>query len=175
MAVLIEAISVVILRSRIVEVWRGGWDGFVADCPNQTLCADRDLARVGFMNPNDVEPYVGDLQRRGLVFRRGDGAVDIVVVDQMRGPTTSCDWVEFGRVEIGGHPVAACRLAGSDEHTVVTPPGWRFEGSLSATFGFVPTGLEDNSLRFLRHEDGVEVYLNLLTGKEVFVGRTKSR
>ena len=129
MAVLIEAISVVIRRSRIVEVWRGGWDGFVADCPNQTLCADRELARVGFMNPDDVAQYVDDLQCRGLVFQRGNEAVDIVVVDQMTGPTISCDWVEFGRVEIGGQPVAACRLTGSDEKAVVTPTGWRFEGS----------------------------------------------
>lgn len=175
MAVLIEAISVVIRRSRIVEVWRGGWDGFAADCPNQTLCADPDLARVGFMNPDDVARYVDDLQRRGLVFQRGNEAVDIVVVDQMSGPTTSCNWVEFGRIEIDGHPVYACRLVGSDEHVVVTPSGWRYEESLSATFGFVPTGLEDKSLRFLRHEDGADIYLNLLTGKEVVVGRTKSR
>ena len=52
------------------------------------------------------------------------------------------------------------------------PDGWVYEGSLSQTFGFVPTENADKSLKFLRHENGLDVYYSELTGKEVFVGRT---
>ena len=58
MAILVEAISVVIKRSVIDQKFPGGWEAFVEDCPNRTLCADSALARVGFMTPVDVESYV---------------------------------------------------------------------------------------------------------------------
>jgi hypothetical protein len=44
---------------------------------------------------------------------------------------------------------------------------------LSQTFGFVPSGEEAKSLHFLRHENGLDVYMNRVTGKEVFVAKTR--
>jgi hypothetical protein len=44
--------------------------------------------------------------------------------------------------------------------------------SLNRTFGFVPNGELEKSLEFLRHENGSDVFLNKLTGKEVYTGRT---
>jgi hypothetical protein len=67
-AILVEAISVVIKRSAIDKNFPGGWDAFVEDCPNQTLCADSGLSRVGFMSPVDVESYVKHLEEIGLVY-----------------------------------------------------------------------------------------------------------
>jgi len=55
---------------------------------------------------------------------------------------------------------------------VVTPPGWEFDGSLSSTFGFVPSEHAEKGMQFRRHENGLDVYFNPLTGKEVYVGRT---
>ena len=37
---------------------------------------------------------------------------------------------------------------------------------------FVPTGAMKTTLRFLRHENGLDVYHDVLTGKELYVGRT---
>jgi hypothetical protein len=51
------------------------------------------------------------------------------------------------------------------------PAGWTYEDSLSAGFQFVANEEMDEKLKFLRHEDGMDVYQNLSTGKEVFVGR----
>ena len=102
-----------------------------------------------------------------------DGAAsDLVVVDQLRGPVAPCVWIEFGHVNLSGDPrrrVASCQLVGSLSRELCTPDGWTFEESLSASFGFVPTGEESKSLVFVRHENGLNVYLNRLTGKEVFV------
>ena len=53
MAVLIEAISVVVRADALLTKFAGGWDAFKARVPNQTLCADNDIARV--ITPRVVE------------------------------------------------------------------------------------------------------------------------
>jgi hypothetical protein len=40
MAVLVEAISVIVRRDTIARRYDGGWPGFVAAAVNSTLCAD---------------------------------------------------------------------------------------------------------------------------------------
>ncbi len=68
MAVLIEAISVVIKRIAIGEKFPDGWEVFVSDVPNKTLCADGKLARVAFMDPVDAESYIMDLEQYGILL-----------------------------------------------------------------------------------------------------------
>jgi len=65
MAVLVEAISVIVRRKAIDHSYPGGWDAFVAEVPNKTLCADDQLARVGFMTPQDVQNFIRALGDRG--------------------------------------------------------------------------------------------------------------
>jgi hypothetical protein len=84
--------------------------------------------------------------------------------------------IEFGHIELApGQRVAVCRAVGDTDNAMAAPDGWKYERSLSQTFGFIPAGEEDKSLRFLRHEGNVDIYFNRLTGKEVFVGRTSER
>ena len=174
MAVLIEAISVVVRADAILERFPVGWDGFKDMVPNRTLCADNEIARVGFMSPADVKSFVRQLEGNGLVFLRDDESIDIVVVDQVRGPSIKCDWVEFGHIpwHDDDHQIAACRLRGSKVTQLVMPLDWVYEKSLSAAFGFQPTEHAAKGLEFLRHEDGLDVYRSRLTGEEVYVGRT---
>jgi len=173
MAVLIEAISVVVRRTAIEATYPGNWESFRLRAPNATLCADDNLARVGFMQPSDAESFVNELAQHGLIYLENGAAKDLVVIDQQRGPAVPCSWIEFGRVELApSQQVAACRATDDTKDVLATPDSWKYEGSLSQTFGFVPTGEEKKSLRFLRHESGIDVYLNEATGKEVFVGRT---
>lgn len=175
MAVLIEGNSVVARVDAMLTKVPGGWETFQRICPNQTLCADGQLARVGFMTPADTESFIRELQGLGLEFLRSDDAIDIAVVDQIRGPTSRCSWLEFGHIDVGGNRqrVAACRLAGSQSKELVTPTYWKFEGSLSSTFAFVPTEHLSKAVTYLRHENGLDVYLNPLTGREAYVGRTR--
>jgi hypothetical protein len=176
MAVLVEAISVIIRADVLLTAYKSDWNAFKASVPNATLCADDELIRVGFMSPTDVEGYVRKLRERGLTYIVEGVARDLVVVDQLRGPLTRCEWIEFGHVNLGrdrNKRVATCRLKGSTQMVVVTPEGWTFEKSLTASFGFVPNPHLEKSLTFLRHENGMDVYRNQLTGKEVFIGRTR--
>ncbi len=173
MAVLVEATSVIVRLAAIHERYEGGWLSFVGRAPNKTLCSDNELARIGFMSPDDCKAFVDGLDRFGIAFVRDGESGDVVVTDQLRGFTVPCKWAEFGRIEISrGQTVSAAQLKGSANRQVFCPDGWKYEGSLSQQFGFVPTGAEQKSLKFLRHEHGLDVYLNLLTGKEVHVGRT---
>lgn len=174
MAVLIEAVSVIINANALLKKYPGGWDAFKLIVPNQTMCADNEIIRVGFMTPQDVESFIKQLVNVGLEFMRSGAAIDIAVADQTRGLTTQCNWLEFGHVNMGinGPRVAACRLVGSKIAEVVTPPNWKYKGSLSASFGFAPSEHAEKGLKYLRHENGLDVYLSLLTGKEVYVART---
>jgi len=54
MAVLVEAISVIVRRDAINRSYDGGWAGFLSHVPNNTLCADHELARVGFSGDRDT-------------------------------------------------------------------------------------------------------------------------
>jgi len=140
MAVPIEAISVVIRANRLLAAFGDDWDAFRRTVPNQTLCADGELVRVGFMTPS--EGYAKLLESHGLRYLRDGGGEDIVVVDQLRGPVVACDWIEWGHVDLNNNPrqrVASCRLRGSTLQQILRPEGWTFEKSLSCTYGFVPT------------------------------------
>ena len=175
MAVLVEAISVIVKASVIESKYPGGNEAFLADVPNQTLCADGELARVGFMTPDDVGVFIDILEAKGLVHLNGSEAVDIVVADQQSGFTTPCSWAEVGRIAINDEEeqiITACQLVDSKCDQLVYPDDWAYEGSLSHTYGWVPTEHADRSLIFLRNEGNMTVYLNTLTGKEVFTGQT---
>ena len=98
MAVLCEAFSVLVPVEVLLRVYPGGPSAYENDCPNSTFVSDGILTRVGFMNPHDVGHWIGLLEDKGAVFTRTnesgeEAAVDIVVVDQIDGPTAPCDWI----------------------------------------------------------------------------------
>ena len=176
MAVLVEAISVIVSCAVIEARYPGGWDAFQKLVPNSTLCSDGELVRIGFMAPMDAKAFVEQLQKAGLVFVRNGKAVDVAVVDQLQGPTAACDWMEYGQLPYGDSDkrVAACRAACSRSTQVATPPGWEYERSLSAMHHYVRTDAVAKEFKYLRSENGMDVYLNLKTGEEVYMGRTRS-
>jgi hypothetical protein len=155
MAVLVEAISVIVRCDAIDARYPGGWEAFRNGVPNATLASDTEIARVGFMTPIDVEAYVRELQMNGLAFNRHGTSADFAVVDQQRGPTKPCAWLDWGHVSVSGGQVVACRLNGSKIMSLATPEDWKFEGSLSHTYAFVPIGLEERSLELVETTERV--------------------
>ena len=168
----------VIRCSAIDDKFPGGEEAFLKTVPNETLCSDTELVRVGFMTPADVGAYIEMREESGLVHVKNGEATDLVVVDQMSGFTTPCSWAEAGRIPMNeeqSQVVTACRLKGSTIEVLMHPDGWKYEESLSNSYGFVPSEHVDRSLIFLRNDKGVDVYMNTLTGEEVYVGRTSDR
>lgn len=101
MSVLVEAISVIIRRDAINAKYPGDWAAFVQAAPNATLCYDNELARIGFMHPQDVGNFIDRLAQHGLTFLVDNKTQDLAVADQQRGLTTECDWLEFAKLPFG--------------------------------------------------------------------------
>ena len=176
MSVLVEAHSIIVRCDAIQERYSGGWEQFIADVPNRTFCSDGEIARVGFMSPADAKAYIRYLEHCGLSSDGRGAAADLAAVFQQSGLKVPCDWLEFGRMDLNTHcssaSVAYCRLQGGACVQLTTPPRWKYDGSLSQTFGIFPSASTHTGIEFLRHENGVDVYYDSLAEKEVFVGRT---
>ena len=136
MAVLVEAISVIVKASVIESKYPGGNEAFLADVPNQTLCTDGELARVGFMTPDDVGRFIDKLEANGLQHVINGEAADLVVADQQQGFTTPCSWAQVCRMAINDDmnlAVTACVMVDSKIELLACPEDWEYEGSLSHT------------------------------------------
>jgi hypothetical protein len=174
MAVLVEAITVVIRRDAIERNVPGGLRGFPALLPNNTACMDGQLLRVGFMVSADADAFLARLAEVGLTAR-GDSQ-NVAVVNQQLGPTPDVPWLECVPYSRGsaGVTVLGCRLKGSVESGLVVPDGWTYEHSLSRSSVFVPQSEIGSTLTFVSSRgDGVDVYREA-SGREVFVGRTEN-
>jgi hypothetical protein len=205
MAVLCEALSVIIRCHSVDCYFQGGPAAFVRVIPNQTFCTDGELLRVGFMSPDDVRDFVEMLERNGLQFnlanpddddlsnlagRRPER--DIVIIDQLNGPTVECDWVIVKRMRItetaevtvaymsGSALQSGGVVAAADDNAqerrrreLHTPVGWTYEGSLSASAKFVDNDDIPRRLKYLREQDNFDVYLDTETRKEMFLARTR--
>lgn len=162
MSVLVEAISIVTRTNTIAAKFPGGIKGYRDHCPNQTYCTDGKLIRVGFMVPKDVERFVGSLVACGLTFLEAGQAKDFVVVDQNKGPTTPCTWIDFG-IRPGGD--SHCWIKGADQ------------GSFAAPSEHVPGGVKYHApgsqhLQALGAEGNLDAFLDPATGKKLYLGRT---
>ncbi|THF65669.1 hypothetical protein E6C76_08895 [Pseudothauera nasutitermitis] len=156
MAVLAEAISVIVRKDAVAQRLPGGTAAFLHAVPNRTLCEDAHLYRIGFLSPDETADFTDLLVTLGLVFLDENGvATDLAVADQQHGATTACPWLGFGQVELADGPrrVSACWLrdaGGHPENTaaalaaepLATPSGWRYEISLSRQFTFTPNASE---------------------------------
>jgi hypothetical protein len=180
MAVLVEATSVIVRRDAIDNWFEGGWPHFQDIVPNRTLCTDGELARVGFMVPSDAQVFVERLQYDGLTFFDGEKAVDLVVVDQDAGPTTPVDWLVMDRCTIDDErtEVTACYLLDGSPATpsrtgwLTAPEGWVYEGSISQRRGLHRVD-EHDEIVLVDHRDGIDVWRDVATGREVYTGRTQ--
>jgi PAS domain-containing protein len=171
MAVLVEILSVVIRRDAVERSFRGGWAAFRGTpAPNRTLCSDGELIGIAFMAAADAGAYISTLEAAGLTFLCDGKAVDVALVDQQDGLLQPAPWLEVGPLHIQGCKVVACWLAGRNPETLAVPPGWKYEGSASQR-PCVAGESDGDRFKWLRRENGVDVYLNLVTGKEVYAGR----
>jgi hypothetical protein len=177
MAVLIEAITVVVRKETINEKYPGGLTQYIQDCPNRTLCMDKDIVRVGFMTSEDAKEFVNNLEDLGFTLFTDGHFDEIALVDQFEGFALPCEWLDFTN-SAGGkgiRRISACKIKGAPADTVSIPAGWDYETSLSKrTSVFNPNDI-DNNMIFLRHEDGVDFYLDAITGEERWVRRTAKR
>jgi hypothetical protein len=70
MAVLCEALSVVVRRDSTAAYFNGDLEKFLLDVPNATVCYDDGLVRVGFLDSKLVGEFVELLESQGLLFHQ---------------------------------------------------------------------------------------------------------
>lgn len=174
MSVIIEAISVVIRQDTLTEKYPGGVRAYIDNAPNSTICCDGFLARIGFMDPADVRAFISTLEIHGMTFLRNNQAVDIAVVDQLRGPTAPVSWLECANLTSGEISITvAFDKRDKEVGNVAMPHGWNYEDSLSKNMTFAPTHEVDDRMELLAEEDGIEIYRDRETGKIQHVGRPR--
>lgn len=196
MPVLCECISVIIKCSSIERYFKDGMDAFYKIIPNDTARSDGELFGVGFMNPMDVKSFIDVLENSGLQFQKSKGFSlkrlknrsqnDIVVIDQFMGPTTDCDWIEFSQFPVGENNtmVSACwlfegtrfglgpQISEDQLNNLAVPHGWTPDQTESISFH---ADYESDRFTFLRHENGLDVYLEKATGKEHYTTERNQR
>lgn len=172
MAVLIEAVCVVVRRDAIEARIVGGWSAFGDAVPAGAFCYDDEIASVGFMADEDAETFVGHLRSLGLRVTGEDGERDVCVVDQLGRTGEPPPWLVTSRLaleEIGGE-ITIAFLNGTQESRVVMPGGWTYKGSVSET-PLVTVRADSPRLKHLRNQANVEVYWDEELQREVYVGR----
>ncbi len=168
MAVLVEALSVIVPVDAVTSAFPGGLEAYDRECPNGTFCTDGRLTRIGFMAPPDVARFVANLESLGLVFIANGRANQILVVDQITGPTVPCDWFVGGRHPLG---YSAGWLKGTEPGPLATPKGWSPDQSRGLTF-IAGDELHERVLP-LSTGDGLDVVLDFATGRQLYMGRPR--
>lgn len=163
MSVLAEALSVIVPRERLAQGFPGGVSEYRSRVPNRTYCEDDNLTRVGFMTPDDVHQWLNFLGRTpGLTLATDDRWIDVAVVDQFRGPTAPCEWLEFAREA----ELSRVWLHGLPEGALSTPAGW-----VRHELHFMPNEVVEALELEPTDTPGVETFTDPQTGRPGFVRR----
>lgn len=177
MAVLVEAISVLVTHSALQERFPGGQAAYQQTCPNSSYCSDGKICRVSFMVFEDAVRYTNALAKHGFAEPWSNGSREIAVVDESEGFLTPCDWLRIDLrtfLDDQGR-VFGATIAGLPDEEPVTfsaPAQWRPRRFERVT----KEDLEQNYevLRVDRTPDNggtVVAYRHRETGGVIYVGR----
>jgi hypothetical protein len=166
MAVLVEALSLIVPRHVLDVSWPGGTDAYLAELgslptPPRFACADDRLTSVSFWSPEEAELLMQRLIGHGVIDVDDDRAAEMVVVDQRHGPVMPCDWLAWERHAEG---YTSCWLADTEPGTLVAPDDWTPERSRR----LVRQDIRDEPDRFMKlgERNGLEIWLDTETGRE---------
>ena len=128
MPVLVEAINVIVRNETIEEKYPGGMGSYWVDSPNESMCSDDYVTRVGFLELGTFREFTDRLMELGFRFVENDEMIDIAVFDQEEGMLRPCRWLH-----VGDHPdgFQYATLRGDLGDVIEKPVGWRFEGSIA--------------------------------------------
>mgnify|MGYP001258540063 CR=1 FL=1 len=160
MSILAEAITVVFMNATADRHIQGGADAVQKNTPNSTFRTDGLISAISFMDPEATGDFIESLLEVGMEFVEDGVAQDIVVLDQHRGPTAKCDWIGFNQ-NADGNSIAW--LIGHPQGVMAVYDNWKPNNDLSFREGHI-----EETMKFLREENGLDVYLDLETGQECF-------
>jgi hypothetical protein len=159
MSILVEAITVVFMNATADRHIQGGVNAVQTNTPNSTFRTDGLVSAISFMDPESTGNFVDTLLNVGMEFVEDGVAQDIVVLDQHRGPTAQCDWIGFNQ-NADGNSIAW--LVGHPRGDMAVYDNWTPNNMIFRD------GQVGETMKFLREENGLDVYLDLETGQECF-------
>lgn len=163
-AVLIEELNVIVRVSTLARKYRGGLRQYRRDFLGFGFCCDGLITRVGAGSGSDLDVLTDSLREKGLVLATEFGYADIAVVDEFRGLTVGCFWLETGR---GPKGFGYAFTPGTDPSVLIAvPSGWSLGGRDARRIGR-SAGEPLSQLLFLRSDGATNVFLNRQTGQEV--------
>ncbi len=192
MAVLTEALSVIIKDSSLRTKFIGGIMEFFKTIPNNTYCSDGQIHRIGFMRPQDAEAYIRHLERNGLIYLFGSHCIDIAIVDMLKGPVVNCKWLGFSRQKffsgskqyqhseeefsiswlLHKSGVYGIPLNDNRECNISVPWKWTPDKAIYGD-NFIPSEKVNDSLIEIGSDKGVVKYIYAATGQFVYIGKPK--
>jgi hypothetical protein len=165
MSVLIEAVSLVIPRRKLVYEYPGGIEAFVArstrlSAEQRFICMDEHVLALSYFTPDAAERGTIPLIQAGFTDTREDECIDFAIVDQRYGPVLPCAWLDWAH-HPSGHTSAW--LAGELPGGLSAPEGWKVDHSLRLRRSDIRS-LQDRRLK-LADENGVQTWLDFGTGR----------
>lgn len=176
--VLVEGITVLVRMDAVERKLPGGRLGFMLFVPNGSFRCDADLAAVSFMTPADTKRFIDTLERHGLTYARHRRAIDMAVAQQGHGLIVPCSWAKAMRIPWTKRPGKEIMIGwkrGSPSTSLVVPSGWTFDGSLSDQSMFIEADRISEYLDYLRTEDGLDIYRDIQTGREMYLPHQQTR
>ena len=186
MPVYCEALSVIIYKDAIKLFYNGGLDAFMENIPNDTLCDDGEIVRLGFMDLDNAIEFLRALNSKGLKYNRL--TKHIAVFDQREfflefKPDFSecckikeCRWLEFAYLPVDNMEILMCwyvknkqknrELNITDEQLsrCSIPPEVLDGKEMMSHYSE-----EDmKNLKYLRSEDGLDVFWDEDLQKEIY-------
>ena len=171
MSILVEAVSVIILRSALERKYPGGFDAFMRllasrrSLEHRYVCSDPHLVSLSYFTPDAADRGAELLTHAGLIEIQDNEFIDFAIVDQQYGPTLQCLWLAWDREPRG---FTRAWLAGELPGGLSAPDGWTPDHALRIKRIDIRE-IPSRALK-LAEEDGVETWLDFTTGR-ITVGR----
>jgi hypothetical protein len=167
MSIFVESLTVVVRRLTLDVSWSGGADAYLTTALSQgslasLVCTDDELTAVSFASAGGCDVWLDRLADCGIVHVDDKRSADVVCIDELSGPRTPCDWIEWRQ-----HPdgFTYAWLAGTDPGDVVAPTMRRREEARWHR----PRAeeVESGHMIQLASENGLDYWLDLHTGRQI--------
>lgn len=167
MAVIIDAIGVVIRNATIEKRLPGGMEQHIECLPATPFYTDGEICCVGLMDSQDVNQYLAMLVAQGFILSDESASSEVAVVDWNGQVPHPCDWLEICQVDLDEQgSVTVASIRGTTQERLVAPPGWE----PGRTRWLSRAELKMN-YDYMGNEGRVEAYRHKATGDIVRVPR----
>ena len=168
MSVLIEGLTLVIPRKVLDARYPGGHEAYLVEVASRDpgiryAVADAELVAIGLADTSYAPLITKAFARAGYTPADGKNAVEMVLVDQQRGPLLPCPWLEW---KAGTNGVTHAWTVGRAAGELAAPTGWA--GPTTPAGNGDDERDEPGRTMPLGSENGLESWVDFNTGEVMF-------